>query len=68
MTATEAAADQISLEDFEAEASAWLSENAKRKVAEDGPAPEWGEREFSVSIFRNLEHDHEQNLINEIAS
>ena len=68
MTATDTAADQISVEDFEAEVAAWLKENAKPKIAEDGPAPEWGEGEFSVSIFHNLEHDNEQNLLDEIAS
>jgi len=67
MTATDTAAEQISIEDFQAEAASWLKENAKPKVAEDGPAPEWGEGEFSVSIFHNLEHEQEQNLLDEIA-
>ena len=40
MTATDTAAEQISIEDFQAEAASWLKENAKPKVAEDGPAPE----------------------------
>ena len=67
MTATETD-NQISVDDFAAEAAAWLKENAKPKVAEDGPEPEWGEGEFSVSIFHNLEFENEQNLLNEIAS
>ena len=68
MTATDHAAEQISIEDFQVEAASWLKENAKPKVAEDGPAPEWGEGDFSVSIFHNLEHEQEQNLLDEIAS
>ena len=42
MTATDTATEQITVEDFQAEAATWLKENARLKVSEDGPAPRWG--------------------------
>lgn len=68
MTAVETKVDQISVEDFAAEAAAWLAENAVPKADDDGKEKAWGEGDFSVSVFHALEHADEQRLLNDISA
>ena len=50
MTAVETDTE-ISIEDFTAEAAAWLAANAEPKVADDGPPKGWGDGEFQRGDF-----------------
>lgn len=52
----------ISVEDFEAEALAWLEANAEPRPDASGPI-EWGKGEFSVSVFHAMDHDTELEYI-----
>lgn len=56
----------VSVEEFEAEASEWLAANATPKPASSGDGLVWGEGEFSVSVFHDLAHDDERDLLEAI--
>lgn len=54
------------VEEFEATITAWLDENAEPLTATADAEPEWGEDEFSVSVFHALTFDEEHALLEEI--
>lgn len=55
---------QISVEEFTAEAQAWLEENAEPvKASGDDGELVWGAGEFSVAVFHALSFDEEQALL-----
>ena len=47
------------VEEFEAEAAAWLAENGRPRRSDDVRTFVWGEGEFSVAVFHNLSHEDE---------
>jgi alkylation response protein AidB-like acyl-CoA dehydrogenase len=56
-----------SLEDFTAEARAWLDANAdKRTIGSPEKDLVWGEGEFSVSVFHALSFEEERALLDEV--
>ena len=56
-----------SVEEFEAEAEAWLAENGTPRVAADDVSePRWGEGDFSVSVFHALTFEEEQSLLDDL--
>jgi alkylation response protein AidB-like acyl-CoA dehydrogenase len=57
---------QPSVEQFTAEARAWLDANAKRKSDGEGLDQVWGVGEFSVSVFHALTADEERALLHQI--
>jgi alkylation response protein AidB-like acyl-CoA dehydrogenase len=52
----------ISVDDFVAEAKAWLDENATPRRVVSGPV-EWGEGDFSVAVFHAMDRDVEEAYI-----
>ncbi len=63
MTDTAARIDpDISVDDFVAEAEAWLEANAARRDAR-GRDLVWGEGDFDVAVFHDLSFDEEQAMI-----
>lgn len=55
-----------SLDEFSAEARAWLDANAKRRSDSGDTEPEWGVGQLDVSVFHNLSADDERRLLGEI--
>ena len=56
----------ISVEDFIAEATRWLDDNATRRT--DGAGRfEWGEGDLDVAVFHNMTHDEELAHISRIS-
>ena len=53
----------ISVEEFEAEAAEWLVANAAPKSARRDDRFVWGEGDFSVSVFHDLSHEDEDELL-----
>ncbi len=53
----------VSVEEFEAEAAEWLAANATPKTTTTGERFVWGEGEFSVSVFHDLSHEDEHDLL-----
>ena len=59
----------LSIEDFLAEAEAWLKENAPRSDSgADSSQFRWGEGTFSVAVFHALSFDEEKALIDDLSS
>ncbi len=52
----------ISVEDFVADAQAWLEANARRRDAR-GAGLVWGEGDFDVAVFHDLSFEEERDLI-----
>jgi len=52
-----------SVEEFEREAAEWLAQNAVPRRAVEGDTFVWGEGEFNVSVFHDLAHDDEKDLL-----
>jgi alkylation response protein AidB-like acyl-CoA dehydrogenase len=63
VTDTQAPPAVPTVEDFAAEARAWLDANAKRKSDAEGIDQTWGVGEFSVSVFHALTADEERALL-----
>ncbi|MDH3752901.1 MAG: acyl-CoA dehydrogenase family protein [Acidimicrobiia bacterium] len=61
---------QIDVDDFAAEAGAWLAANGEPKLADDGASGEvvWGEGELDVAVFHNLSHGDESDLLHALRS
>jgi len=55
-----------SVEEFAAEAAAWLADNAEPLAADAHDDPAWGDGEFSVSVFHALTFEEERALLEEI--
>ena len=55
-----------SVDEFAAEARAWLDANAKRKGDSTDVDQEWGSGKFSVSVFHALTHEQESALLHDI--
>jgi alkylation response protein AidB-like acyl-CoA dehydrogenase len=51
------------VEQFAAEAGEWLAANAARRAAVDDEKLVWGEGEFNVAVFHNLDHAAEAALL-----
>jgi len=59
--------DSPTVEEFSAQAKAWLDANAQPLTPVDSSAKRpWGEGEFSVSVFHALTFDEEKALLEEI--
>ncbi len=56
----------ISVEDFVAEAGAWLAANGTPRTESTADGVQWGEGEFDVAVFHNLTHDEEQEMLDRI--
>jgi len=58
---------QVSVDEFAAEAAAWLADNAdlKKSVERDGELV-WGAGEFSVSVFHAMDYDEEKALLDSL--
>ena len=59
--------NDITLNEFESKARNWLDANAQKKPAISEKEAEWGEGEFSVSVFHNLTFEEESDLLQEAA-
>ena len=59
--------NDITLNEFESKARNWLDANAQKKQAVSEKEAEWGEGEFSVSVFHNLTFEEESDLLQEAA-
>jgi len=57
------ATSAMSLDDFVAEARAWLDEHAERAESGSDEQLEWGTGEFSVAVFHALSEDEERALL-----
>jgi alkylation response protein AidB-like acyl-CoA dehydrogenase len=57
----------ISVEDFAAEAEAWLDEHATKRPTETGES-RWGEGDFSVSVFHAMDFETERAYIGSLRS
>ena len=55
-----------SVDDFAAEAEAWLADRLERRTTTTSRDVEWGEGEFSVAVFHALEQDDEAALLADI--
>lgn len=60
--------EKPTVEEFAAEARAWLDANGKRKSDASIREPEWGVGKFSVSVFHALTHEQEGTLLRDIMS
>jgi methylase of polypeptide subunit release factors len=61
------------VDEFAAEAKAWLAENGERRrddLGADAAADEvvWGDGEFSVSVFHNMSHETESAHLERLRS
>jgi alkylation response protein AidB-like acyl-CoA dehydrogenase len=58
------------VEEFTAEAGAWLAENGEPRPApaEAGDELRWGDGEFSVSVFHNMSHEEERGHLERLRS
>lgn len=53
----------ITVDDFAAEAEAWLDANAAKKPSTNSKDVVWGEGDFSVSVFHAMEFEEERDYI-----
>ena len=56
----------LSVEEFSAQARAWLDANAKRRSDSGDTEQEWGVGQLDVSVFHNLTAEQERRLLDEI--
>ena len=67
MTTTEPRVDpDISVEDFAAEAAAWLAANATPRREPNRDGVQWGVGDFDVAVFHNLSFEEERALLERI--
>ena len=55
-----------SVEEFSAQAAAWLAENGERRTNVATDEVTWGEGDFSVSVFHNMSHEVEQGHLEQL--
>ena len=60
---TTTTAPDISVDDFAAEAAAWLEEHATPKSGSEQKELVWGEGDFSVSVFHAMTFEEERDYI-----
>ena len=54
------------VDEFAAEAAAWLEANGTPRPGTDGRPQEWGDGEFSVSVFHALSFEEEKQLLDDL--